>query len=71
MALSQDVSSNNGVGMQVGGGPGTSVLHYGGMTVFNNLAGLVNGGNGTSHSFQNSSNLDGGTANGTNDNPTN
>jgi hypothetical protein len=71
MALSQDISSNNGVGMQVGGGAGTSILHYGGMTVFNNLAGLVNGGNGTSHSFQNSSNLDGGTPNGTNDSPTN
>lgn len=71
MALSQDISSNNSIGMQVGGGAGTSVLHYGGMTVFNNLAGLANGSNGTSHSFQNSSNLDGGTANGTNDSPTN
>lgn len=71
MALLQDISSNNVIGMQVGGGAGTSVLHYAGMTVFNNLSGLVNAGNGTSHSFQNSSNLDGGFANGTNDSPTN
>jgi hypothetical protein len=71
LALNQDISSNNGVGLQVGGGTGSSVLHYGGMTTFNNATGVVNGANGVSHSFGNSSNLDGGIANGSADSPTN
>jgi hypothetical protein len=71
LTLSEDISSNNGVGMQVGGGAGSSVLHYNRMAVFNNSTGLVNGANGISHSFGNSSNLDGGTANGSADSPTN
>lgn len=71
LSLSEDVSANNGIGMQAGGGAGTSVLNYNRMTVFNNSTGLVNGGNGTSHSFGNSSNTDGGTANGTALSPTN
>jgi hypothetical protein len=67
LELYQCSSSNNGVGIQAGGGAGNSVVHYTFSSIFGNSTGIVNGANGTTHSYANNFNLDGGSPNGTQD----
>jgi hypothetical protein len=66
MDVYQCSSSNNGVGLQAGGGAGTSVVNYSFSSLYGNTTGIVNGGNGTTHSYVNNFNLDGGAPNGSN-----
>lgn len=64
MNVQSSITTGNGVGVQAGGGAASSNIYVSATFVADNLAGMVAGGNGTTHSWVNNPFKDGGTFSG-------